>query len=220
MKKPVVIGVAGGTGSGKTTVAKQILKSFPDQQILMIQQDAYYKDQSFLPYEERIKTNFDHPFAFDNDLFLSHLSMLLEYKPIEKPIYDFKIYTRKPETIKVIPKDVIIVEGILALEDERLRNLMDIKIFVDTDADVRIIRRLVRDIRDRGRTLESVIDQYLSVVRPMHLQFVEPTKRYADIIIPQGGKNKVAVDLLVTKIKAILANRQVSNSFKSRNIIQ
>jgi len=207
MQKPVVIGVGGGTGSGKTTVAKRILKSFPEDKILMIQQDSYYKDQSDLPFEERIKTNYDHPFAFDNDFFIQHLDDLLHYKTIYKPIYDFKLHTRKKETVKVEPKEVIIVEGILVLEDKRLRDRMDIKIFVDTDADVRIIRRLVRDIRDRGRTLESVIDQYLSVVRPMHLQFVEPTKRYADIIIPEGGKNKVAIDLLVTKIKSTIENR-------------
>ncbi len=207
MKKPVVIGVGGGTGSGKTTVAKRILKSFANQQVLLIQQDSYYKDQSHLPFEERIKTNYDHPFAFDNDLFIENLNELLQYKAIDKPIYDYKLHTRKEEIVKVAPKEVIIIEGIMVLEDERLRDLMDIKLFVDTDADVRIIRRLVRDIRDRGRTLESVIDQYLSVVRPMHLQFVEPTKRYADIIIPEGGNNKVAIDLLVTKIKSTLEER-------------
>jgi len=208
MQRPVVIGVAGGTGSGKTTVARRILRSFPDQQVLMIEQDAYYKDQAHLPIEERVKTNYDHPLAFDNNLFIEQLNDLLRYQPINKPIYDYTIHTRKQETITLVPKDVIILEGILLLEDKRLRNLMDIKIFVDTDADVRIIRRLVRDIRDRGRTMESVIDQYLSVVRPMHLEFVEPTKRYADIIIPEGGKNKVAIDLLVTKIKTILHDRQ------------
>ncbi|GBF10088.1 uridine kinase [Tepidibacillus infernus] len=208
MQRPVVIGVAGGTGSGKTTVARRIIKSFPDQKVLMIEQDAYYKDQSHLSFEERVKTNYDHPFAFDNDLFIEHINRLLNYQPIQKPIYDFSIHNRKAETNRVLPKDVIILEGILVLEDKRLRDLMDIKIFVDTDADVRIIRRMVRDIRERGRTIESVIDQYLSVVRPMHLQFIEPTKRYADIIIPEGGKNKVAIDLLVTKIKTILQERE------------
>jgi len=209
MQRPVVIGVTGGTGSGKTTVSKRILKSFPDQQVLMIEQDSYYKDQSHMPFEERVKTNYDHPFAFDTDLFLEQLQTLLNYDPIEKPSYDYKLHTRKKETTTVQPKDVIIIEGILILEDKRLRDLMDIKIFVDTDPDVRIIRRLVRDIKQRGRTMESVIDQYLNVVRPMHLQFIEPTKRYADIIVPEGGKNKVAIDLLVTKIKTILQERDV-----------
>ncbi|OEF98908.1 uridine kinase [Vulcanibacillus modesticaldus] len=209
MNRPVVIGVTGGTGSGKTTVAKRILQSFPDQEVLMIEQDSYYKDQSHIPFEERIKTNYDHPLAFDNDLFIKQLKDLLNYKPIEKPIYDYTRHTRKTETIRVEPADVIIIEGILVLEDKRLRDLMDIKIFVDTDPDVRIIRRLVRDISHRGRTMESVIDQYLSVVRPMHLRFIEPTKRYADIIIPEGGENVVAIDLLVTKIKTILEERKV-----------
>jgi len=208
MQRPVVIGVAGGTGSGKTTVARRILKSFADQDILMIEQDSYYKDQSHLPFEKRIKTNYDHPFAFDNDLFIEHLNQLLTYKPVQKPLYDFTVHNRKKESVRVYPKEVIIIEGILVLEDKRLRDLMDIKIFVDTDADERFIRRMVRDIRERGRTMESVIDQYLSVVRPMHLQFIEPTKRYADIIIPEGGKNKVAIDLLVTKVKTILVERE------------
>jgi len=208
MRKPVVIGVTGGTGSGKTTVAKRIIESFPDKEVLMIEQDSYYKDQSHIPISERVKTNYDHPFAFDTDLFYEHIKKMLSNQPIHKPVYDFTVHTRKAKTVRVKPKDVIIIEGILILEDLRIRNLMDIKIFVDTDPDVRIIRRLVRDLKFRGRTIESVIEQYLSVVRPMHLQFVEPTKRYADIIIPEGGENKVAVDLLVTKIKSILQERQ------------
>ncbi|GGF07317.1 uridine kinase [Halobacillus andaensis] len=202
--KPVVIGVAGGTGSGKTSVTRSIIQRFTDKTILMLEQDYYYKDQSHLPLEERLKTNYDHPLAFDNDLLIDHLKHLLNEQPVEKPVYDYKIHTRSNETIVVEPKEVIIVEGILVLEDERLRDLMDIKVFVDTDADVRIIRRMMRDINERGRTLDSVIDQYINVVRPMHLQFVEPTKRYSDIIIPEGGQNHVAIDLMATKIQTVL----------------
>ena len=175
--------------------------------ILIIEQDAYYKDQSDKSFEERLKTNYDHPLAFDTDLLIEHLNKLLRYEPIEKPVYDYKRHTRSKEVIRLEPKEVIILEGILVLEDERLRNLMDIKVYVDTDADIRIIRRIVRDTRERGRTLESVIDQYINVVRPMHNQFVEPTKRYADIIIPEGGHNTVAIDLMVTKIKSILETK-------------
>lgn len=205
VNKPVVIGVAGGSGSGKTSVTRSICRRFSDKTILVIEQDYYYKDQSHLSFEERLKTNYDHPLAFDNDLLVSHLHNLIEHKPIEKPLYDYKLHTRSSQVKKVEPKQVIIVEGILILEDPKLVELMDIKVFVDTDADLRIIRRLVRDIKYRGRTLDSVIDQYIHAVRPMHLQFVEPTKRYADIIIPEGGKNHVAIDLLATKIEKILA---------------
>lgn len=206
-KKPVVIGVAGGSGSGKTSVTKSIIKSFKGRSILMLEQDFYYKDQSELPYEERLKTNYDHPLAFDNDLLIEHVNALLNYKPINKPVYNYSMHTRSDEIIHVEPKEVIILEGILVLEDERLRDLMDIKLFVDTDADIRIIRRLLRDIKDRGRSIDSVIDQYVNVVRPMHNQFIEPTKRYADIIIPEGGQNHVAIDLMVTKIKTILEQK-------------
>jgi uridine kinase len=209
VKKPVVIGVAGGTGSGKTSVTRSIIEQFSDDMILMLEQDFYYKDQSHLPFEERLKTNYDHPLAFDNDLLIEHLHMLLERKPIEKPVYDYKMHTRSNEVIHVEPKDVIILEGILVLEDKRLRDIMDIKVFVDTDADLRIIRRIMRDINERGRTIDSVIEQYVNVVRPMHLQFVEPTKRYANIIIPEGGKNVVAIDLLATKIKSILHEKSL-----------
>ena len=207
MRKPVVIGVAGGSGSGKTSVTKAIYESFKGHSITMLQQDYYYKDQSDLPFEERLKTNYDHPLAFDNDLLIQHIETLLRYEPIEKPVYDYSLHTRSKEIIDVEPKDVIILEGILVLEDERLRNLMDIKLFVVTDADIRIIRRLSRDIKERGRTLDSVIDQYTNVVRPMHNQFIEPTKRYADVIIPEGGQNHVAIDLMVTKIQTILEQK-------------
>ncbi|WP_297992398.1 uridine kinase [Anoxybacillus sp.] len=208
-KKPVVIGVAGGSGSGKTAVTKAIYEHFQGHSILMLEQDYYYKDQSHLPFEERLKTNYDHPLAFDNDLLIEHINKLLNYEPIDKPVYDYTLHTRSNEVIRVEPKDVIILEGILVLEDERLRNLMDIKVYVDTDADIRIIRRLLRDMKERGRTLESVIEQYVNVVRPMHNQFIEPTKRYADIIIPEGGHNHVAIDLMVTKIQTILEQKSI-----------
>jgi uridine kinase len=203
-KKPIVIGVAGGSGSGKTSVTKSIYEHFKGHSILMLEQDFYYKDQSHLPYEERLNTNYDHPLAFDNTLLIEHIKKLLNYEAINKPVYDYKLHTRSNDVLLVEPKDVIILEGILVLEDERLRNLMDMKLFVDTDADIRIIRRMLRDIKERGRTIDSVIEQYVSVVRPMHNQFIEPTKRYADIIIPEGGQNHVAIDLMVTKIQTIL----------------
>lgn len=208
MGNPVLIGVAGGSGSGKTTVAKELFRQFQNDSVTMIEQDSYYKDQSHLNADERALTNYDHPFAFDNDLLLAHLQELLAGRAIEKPIYDFKLHNRKEEKVKVDPKDVIILEGMLILEDTRIRDLMDIKVFVDTDADVRIIRRIARDIEERGRSLDSVVNQYLNVVRPMHLQFIEPTKRYADVIIPEGGYNRVALDLLSTKISNILLEKQ------------
>ncbi|UFJ38974.1 uridine kinase [Brevibacillus humidisoli] len=208
MGHPVMIGVAGGSGSGKTTVARELYQRFQDDSVIMIEQDSYYKDQSHLSMKERVRTNYDHPFAFDNDLLLFHLQELLQGRPVYKPIYDFTQHTRSAERVLVEPKKVIILEGMLILEDERVRDLMDIKVFVDTDADVRILRRIQRDLRERGRTLESVIHQYLTVVRPMHLQFIEPTKRYADVIVPEGGYNQVALDLLSTKIRDILKEKQ------------
>ncbi len=207
MSKPIVIGVSGGTGSGKSTVAKSIFQSLPDENILIIEQDAYYRDQSHLTYDERVKTNYDHPLAFDTELLIEHINKLCQHETIEKPIYNFSNHNREVETIKVCPRDIIILEGIMILEDERLRRLMDIKIFVDTDADVRIIRRITRDINERGRTLESVINQYLTTVKPAHEQFIEPTKKYADIIIPEGGYNKVAIDIMTTKVTAIIQEK-------------
>ncbi|WP_349403911.1 uridine kinase [Clostridium perfringens] len=204
MKRPIFIGITGGTGSGKSTIAKEIYRQFGEDCIAMIEQDSYYKDQSHLSMEDRVKTNYDHPNAFDNNLLVSHLESLLNGHSIQKPSYDFSIHNRIEDTTKVEPKEIVIVEGILILEDPRIRELLDIKIYVDTDADVRIIRRMVRDINERGRTMESVINQYLNVVKPMHNQFTEPTKKFSDIIIPEGGHNKVAIDIIVAKIKEVL----------------
>lgn len=203
-KRPVVIGIAGGSCSGKTSVTRAIYEVFRDHSVVVIEQDYYYKDQSHMTFEERLETNYDHPLAFDTDLLIDHVNKLLNRQAIDKPVYDYVQHTRAEEVIRVEPKDVIIVEGILVLEDERLRALMDIKLFVDTDPDLRIIRRIQRDIQERGRTADSVIEQYLTAVRPMHNMFIEPTKRYADVIIPEGGDNGVAIDLMVTKIKTIL----------------
>ncbi|TQR32774.1 uridine kinase [Lysinibacillus sphaericus] len=208
-KRPVVIGIAGGSCSGKTSVTRAIYDVFRDHSVVVIEQDFYYKDQSHLTFEERLGTNYDHPLAFDNDLLIAHIKKLLVRQSIKKPVYDYVQHTRAKEVIHVEPVDVIILEGILVLEDADLRDLMDIKLFVDTDSDLRIIRRIMRDIKERGRTTDSVIDQYLSAVRPMHNLFIEPTKRYADIIIPEGGDNEVAIDLMVTKIKTILETDNV-----------
>lgn len=203
-RKPIIIGVTGGSGSGKTSVVKKICESFPGLSICLIEQDAYYKDQSHMTFEERLKTNYDHPNAFDGDLLVSDLQKLIRFEAIEKPVYDYVNHTRSNEVIIQESKDVIILEGLFVLEDARLRELMDIKIYVDTDDDLRILRRIVRDMKERGRTLESIIDQYLSVVKPMHHQFIEPTKRLADIIIPEGASNTVGIDLIMTKIASIL----------------
>jgi uridine kinase len=200
----VIIGIAGGTGSGKTTVVRKIAEQLAEKHVIIIPQDAYYKDNSDLSLQEREKINYDHPFAFDNDLLVKHIDTLKAGKPVQMPIYSFITYTRRDETIPLEPRDVIIVEGILILEDPRIRERLDIKVFVDTDADERLIRRLKRDIMERGRSVDSVIEQYVRVVRPMHLQFVEPTKKYADIIVPEGGDNIVAIDILTAKIESQL----------------
>lgn len=203
-RRPVLIGIAGGTGSGKSTVARAIARHIHRRNLAIVEQDAYYRDQSHLPLEERKRVNYDHPDAFDSDLLFDHVCKLLRRQPIEKPVYSFEQHVRLPETVHVEARDVIVLEGILVLDDKRLRDLMDIKIYVDTDPDVRVIRRILRDIRYRGRTIEAVIHQYLTVVRPMHLEFVEPTKRYADLIIPEGGRNQVAIDILVAKIRSMI----------------
>lgn len=203
MERPMIIGIAGGTGSGKTTVAQRVFECIDKEHVAVIEHDAYYKDQSHMQFEDRLKTNYDHPFAFDTELLLTHLKDLRDGKAIEKPVYSFVTHTRQPETKTVEPRKIIILEGILILEDERIRDLLDIKVYVDTDADVRIIRRMMRDIKERGRTIDSVVEQYLTMVRPMHLQFVEPSKKYADIIVPEGGENLVAIDILVTKVMAL-----------------
>lgn len=204
MHSPILIGITGGTGSGKSTVTKEIFKRVSEDDICILEQDSYYKDQSELSFTERTKTNYDHPSAFDNDLLVKHLISLKNGESIAKPIYDFENHNRKEDSEIVKPKKIIILEGILILFEKQIRDLLDIKIFVDTDSDVRVIRRILRDIKDRGRTLDSVIFQYMDTVRPAHLQFVEPSKRYADINIPEGGYNKVAIDLIVQKIKSIL----------------
>lgn len=203
-RRPVVIGVTGASGSGKSSVSERILEIFTPSSVLVLEQDYYYKDQSHLPFEERLKTNYDHPFAFDNELFIQHLEALIQGKSINKPVYDYAQHTRSDQVIPLESRDVIIVEGILILEDQRVRNLLDMKIYVDTDSDICLARRIQRDIKERGRTIDSVIQQYTEVVKPMFHQFIEPTKRYADIIIPEGGYNQVAIDLLATKVGSIL----------------
>ena len=206
MRKPIIIGVTGGTGSGKTTVTRKIIEEFGDVSLAYIPQDAYYKDQSHLTMDERVLTNYDHPFAFDNDLLSEHIRQLLDGQAVQMPVYDFTQHNRAEETIRVQPKEVIIIEGILIFSDKELRDLMDIKVFVDTDDDIRIIRRIKRDMAERDRSLDSIIDMYTSIVKPMHEQFIEPTKKFADIIIPEGGSNNVAIDLMTTKIRSIIPN--------------
>ena len=206
--KRLIMGIAGGTGSGKTTVARSIIKGLNEKDAVIIGQDSYYLDRGDLPLSEREKINYDHPDAFDNPLLIDHISQLSHGHSIQCPIYDYKTHTRSKDTKPVHPAHVIIIEGIMTLVDPALRKLMNIKIFVDTDPDVRFIRRLTRDIKERGRTIDSVIHQYLNVVRLMHLEFVEPSKRFADIIVPEGGFNKVAVDIIVAKIQTVLNDRQ------------
>ena len=200
---PIIIGIAGGTGSGKSTLADNIRKEFANN-ISMLSHDYYYKSHSDLSFDERKKLNFDHPDAFDTDLLIDHLKKLKKGETIYRPNYSFVDHLREDQTVEVVPKKVILLDGILIFENKELRDMMDIKIFVDTDADIRFIRRLKRDIEERGRSIDSVCNEYLETVRPMHEQFVEPSKKYAHIIIPEGGNNTVAIDLLITKISSVI----------------
>lgn len=203
-KIPLVIGIAGGSGSGKTTVAQEILKRVGADKIAYLQHDSYYKDLTGLPPTQRAEINFDHPNSLDNELLIQHIASLRDFQSVSVPIYDFATDRRTGETFTVQPKNVILVEGILIFVEPELRKLFDVKIFVDTDADIRLIRRLHRDITERSRTTEYVLQQYQATVRPMHLEFVEPSKRYADVIIPEGGHNIAALDMVVARIETLL----------------
>lgn len=195
-KKPFVVGVAGGTGAGKTTVTASIITAIGPESVAVLPEDAYYREYAHLSEADRMRINWDHPDAIEVDLMMEHIYRLLAGRAIERPVYDFAAYARLPETVHIEPRPVVLVEGILIYVDERLRDIFDIKVFVDTDADLRFIRRLERDVEQRGRTVESVVQQYLATVRPMHLAFVEPSKRFSDIIVPEGGTNLVAIELL------------------------
>jgi uridine kinase len=202
--KPLVLGIAGGTGSGKTTIARAIASALGSSAVL-IDHDAYYRDQSGLPFEARARTNYDHPDALDNELLIAQLKMLRDNRPIAKPVYDYTQHTRAIEVVSIQPAPVIVLEGILTLAIPAVRDLLDLKIFVDTDPDIRLMRRIRRDLEQRGRTFASVRQQYYETVRPMHLAFVEPSKRFADVIIPEGGQNQIAIDLLVGRIRHFLS---------------
>lgn len=203
-RKPMVVGIAGGTGSGKTTLAGLILDKIGRDTIAYLPHDAYYRDQKNLPLEVRAKANYDHPDSLETELLIDHIRQLEEGHVIERPVYNFTMHHRKAETIRVLPQQVILVEGILIFVEKELRNLFDMRIYVDTDADVRFIRRLTRDIEERGRTVQSVIAQYTRTVRPMHLEFVESSKRYADIIVPEGGFNTVALEMVISRLRSLL----------------
>jgi len=204
----MIIGISGGTGSGKTTVAQKIITSVGADKVVYLQQDSYYRNLGDMPLDLRHKVNFDHPDAFDIELLINHLEALRAGESIEQPVYDYATHSRRAETIRVEPRPINIIEGILVFVNSQLRGLLDLKIFVDADADIRFIRRLDRDVHERGRTVDSIIAQYTTTVRPMHLQFVEPSKRYADIIIPEGGYNDVGIDLITGKIKSILDSKE------------
>jgi uridine kinase len=209
MTKPLMIGIAGGSGSGKSTVARNVAELLTTSSVVFIDMDAYYKNFSNLSFEERRRLNWDHPDAFDFDLLCQHLSALSQRRPIEKPEYDFVTHLRRSEHTHIEPADVVVIDGILLFVDERVRDLCDVKVFVDADADIRLIRRLERDTHARGRPLDDVIEQYLSTVQPMHLQFVEPSKRYADVIVPRGGHNTIAIEMIVAKIQRRLAHSAI-----------
>jgi len=207
MNKPLLILVSGGSASGKSTVVQEILNKAGLDDVLILKHDDYYLSQADLPLEQRIKMNYDHPSSLDNELLYDHIKLLLNGKPIQKPVYNFDLYTRYPETETVYPKPIIIIEGILILENEKIRDLSDINLFVELDDDTRFIRRMLRDMKERGRSLESIITQYEKTVKPMFHKYIKPTKRYADVIIPNDRKHDIAVDLIVTKIKQILGER-------------
>jgi uridine kinase len=202
-RTPIVVGVAGGTGSGKTTVVRRMVETLGDRQVSVLEQDRYYRDHPALRLEERASLNFDHPQALETELMVAHVDALRQGRAVEAPIYDFAIHARDQATDRIEPRQAVIVEGILVLADAQLRALMDVKVFVQTDDDTRFIRRLRRDVAERGRTVESVIDQYLTTVKPMHLEFVEPSRRYADVIVPEGGHNQVAVEMLLTLVRSL-----------------
>ncbi len=203
-KQPLILGVAGGSGSGKTTVVSKIIEAIGKENVLLMQHDSYYRDLSHLPFNERTKQNFDHPASLETELMIRHLNALRNGYQVDIPVYDFVAHTRSEETISAYPQQIILVDGILIYSEPKLRKLMDIKIFVDTDGDVRLLRRLKRDISERGRDLDGVLNQYEKYVRPMHLEFVEPSKRYADIIIPRGGENTVALEMVIALIRGKL----------------
>jgi len=209
MRKPVIIAVAGGSASGKTTVVDKIVRSFDCENVTVIKHDDYYKDQTEMSMEERFKVNYDHPFSLDNDLMFKQILELIKGNTIVKPIYDFEAHNRSLKTESISPTQIIILEGILIMEDERIRELCDIKLFVEADDDLRFIRRLTRDMAERGRSMDSVINQYLGTVKPMHFAFVKPSKRYADVIIPNDNNHDVAVDLIITKIKSIISSEDI-----------
>ena len=206
--RPLIIGIAGGTGSGKTTVAKKIAQALPQASVAFLDMDGYYRNFAHLPMDERREINWDHPEAFDLDLFVSHLEQLARGEPVEKPVYDFTTHVRSSRTERITPADVIVVDGILLFVEERVRALCDVKVFVDADPDIRLVRRIQRDMSERDRPLEEILQQYLTTVRPMQQQFVEPSKRYADIILPRGGENAVAIEMILTTIQRRLEARR------------